>query len=355
MPAYASLVLTFSFILITQISFTSADWDNQLLEKFFPGYNDGFQRILRENCSEQYADYLVNKDNSIKVDSILRGFGLDRPHSPVVECILNAAPEFVKSKMASAQVLLGLTPTILATLGSSPLETAMLAIVARRPLLALFLAAGSPSVFAFRSFEYTKAIEDLPERHIDRPRFLLRAHKVVAILQYLLAAASIANVGELAYRLGALVIVTITPSKEYIVALWAFLGMIIHVLGVLTLRLRIEMTSKTTENGNAHRHPHTLNLVTSQSELLARQEAIRMTILPESWKFFLASWVTSTFTACHIIFGTLVFSTMLFISVTDSLIVIARLMASVIACRIILNSELTTLPKAIEVENRGRS
>lgn len=343
--------MAFSLIFITQFSFTLADWEDPLFKKFLPRYNNGFQRILRENCSEQYANYLANKDDITKLNPILRDFNIDSRESSVVECILNASPEFVKSKMASAQVLLGLTPTILATLGPSPYETGMLAVVARRPLLALFLAAGSPAVFAFRSLEYTKAIEDLHERHLDSSSFLLLADKVVTILEYFLAAASIANVGELAYRLGAQVVFTVTPTSEYVAALWAFLGMIIHVLGALGLRLRTNVALKTTENEIAHQ-PHILNLVSKQFKPLARHETIRVTILPNSWMFSLVSWLTSTFTAFHIIFGTLIFSSMLFISVNDGIIVIVRLMASVIVCRIILAYELAILQRALEVEKR---
>jgi hypothetical protein len=66
--------------------------------------------------------------------------------------------------MASAGVLLGLTPTILAAVGSSTDETAVLFTLSKRPLLAIFLAGGSPAVFPMRSFEYQDPIKLLRER-----------------------------------------------------------------------------------------------------------------------------------------------------------------------------------------------
>jgi hypothetical protein len=56
--------------------------------------------------------------------------------------------------MAGAQVLLGLTPTILATLGRSTEETSTLSVTGKRPFLALFLAAGSPATAQMRAFDF---------------------------------------------------------------------------------------------------------------------------------------------------------------------------------------------------------
>jgi hypothetical protein len=47
--------------------------------------------------------------------------------------------------------------------------------------------------------------------------------------------------------------------------------------------------------------------------------------------------------ACHIIFGTLTFSSLLFISVRDAVTVIGRYLASLLLCRAILTYELACL------------
>jgi hypothetical protein len=66
-------------------------------------------------------------------------------------------------------------------------------------------------------------------------------------------------------------------------------------------------------------------------------------VLPETYWFIAISWFTSILTVCHVLYGTLAFSSMLFIAVKDSLRVISRFMASVICCRVILMYELATL------------
>ena len=58
--------------------------------------------------------------------------------------------------MGSAAVILGLTTTILATMGNSVEEISTLVVVGRRPILGLILAAGAPAVapvFFFRVSE----------------------------------------------------------------------------------------------------------------------------------------------------------------------------------------------------------
>jgi hypothetical protein len=54
-------------------------------------------------------------------------------------------------------------------------------------------------------------------------------------------------------------------------------------------------------------------------------------------------------TALHIIFGTTIFSSMLFVSIDDGCIIIISLMASVIVCRVILTYELAVLREKVEV------
>lgn len=70
--------------------------------------------------------------------------------------------------MTSAQVLLGVMPTIIALIGPSHDEIAMLSNVGRRPLLAAGLALACPSAYFSRAFEYsdpTKILSHDKNRH----------------------------------------------------------------------------------------------------------------------------------------------------------------------------------------------
>ncbi len=82
---------------------------------------------------------------------------------------------------------------------------------------------------------------------------------------------------------------------------------------------------------------------------LAQQQALSVSLIQETYLFLLLSWGTSLLSACHVIYGTLAFSSMLFISVRDSLTAIARFVASVLSCRIILMYELAVLRESFSV------
>lgn len=157
----------------------------------------------------------------------------------------------------------------------------MLSVIARRRLLlAGVLAAGSPAVFPLRSFEYVRAIEDLRERRFSKPAFFIRLDPIIVVLEYLLAAASVGNIGELCYRLGGQVITATLAGREYMFFLWAFLGFVIHGFGGLALYLRTKV--------------HQLKPMTSKTRL-------RVVILEESLLFFAIYWFSNMLTVCHIV------------------------------------------------------
>ncbi|KAM0427214.1 hypothetical protein ACHAPT_007642 [Fusarium lateritium] len=339
---WALLVLGVS-MLITPVS---ASWSNPM-ERFYSNYNNGLQDIIRNNCSETYALYLQNRHDETNVGPALRSFTTHSVTmtSEMVQCILENTPEFIKSKMAAAAIVLGLAPTIIATLGVRPQETAVLSVVGRRHLLAFATAVGSPALNAYRSSEYDSIIESLRDR--SRKHAIRRFDPVITAISYSLAAASIANVGEVTYRLGAQTIFTVLPDSQYVALLWAFLGVFIHFMAGIALRMRVSSKVKSVDE-EVTRGSWPVSIAKGQLDIMARRSRIIFTVYPESLAFFSLSLLTTVSTACHIIFGTLVFSSILFVSINDSLSIVARLMASAIMCRIIVTYELLILRETIE-------
>ncbi|KAF2841226.1 hypothetical protein M501DRAFT_1014034 [Patellaria atrata CBS 101060] len=106
--------------------------------------------------------------------------------------------------MASAAVMLGLTPSILAVLSPTTVETSLLFIVTRRPLLALCLAAGSPATFLSRSANHADPLEALGGHHsqLSPPKLSNNGHRMVTVVEYLIAIGAIINIAWLSYELG---------------------------------------------------------------------------------------------------------------------------------------------------------
>ncbi|KAK7428730.1 hypothetical protein QQZ08_004826 [Neonectria magnoliae] len=70
------------------------------------------------------------------------------------------------------------------------------------------------------------------------------------------------------------------------------------------------------------------SIAKSEMDNLTRRSKIRFRVHPKSLVFSVLSLLTTVFTACHIIFGTLVLSPVVFISVNDSLSIVARMVPS---------------------------
>jgi len=323
---------------------SAGDLPRDQFKDWYPEFGHVFDRILHRNCSIEYATYLTGNINQTLIDRY-RYVGADKDNvlaQSVSNCILESTSEFIKSNMAGAGVLLGLTPTILAAVGSSADETAMLFDLSRRPLLAVLLAAGSPAVFPLRSFEHRDPLAILREREgrIRPPLLPGYVEAIIMVLEYLFALAAISNVVSISWELGRRVICGFAPHVTYIPLLWAVLNIGIHISSAVALWLRTSVKCKRPSASY-------LDFVKLHFTPLAKQKPVVVTLHPESYSFVFFSWLTPLFTVLHCLFGTLAFSSMLFISVRDSIYVISRFMISVIVCRIILMYELAALRDAV--------
>src|SRR4051812_39694146 len=119
-------------------------------QHFYPDVEADIKQAIANHCTAALQDYL---NEHVKV------YGKQCPI--MYSCIIDNIPAYAKDNMASAAVLLGLTPFILAALGSNTTELALIS--SRRPLLAVLLVLGSPSVNQIRTFQYPDPAEDLQE------------------------------------------------------------------------------------------------------------------------------------------------------------------------------------------------
>ncbi|KAK5636377.1 hypothetical protein RRF57_012089 [Xylaria bambusicola] len=138
------LLISCLFIVSSSAAITSQ------FQHFYPQHGDKYEYILQHNCGQQFANYLTGQPQDFKLDW-LGGVGKTSVLiQPVVKFLLENVSEYIKAAASSAQVILGVTPPILATLGASTDELAMLSVVGRRPLLSLLISFGSPSVYMER-------------------------------------------------------------------------------------------------------------------------------------------------------------------------------------------------------------
>lgn len=254
--------------------------------------------------------------------------------------------------MASAAVVLGLLPTMLSLAGSSTLEMGIFAL--RRPLLAFLLAAGSPAVSPIRTFEYRdpSVILQLRPEGLRTPSLSRARTTLVCGLEYLLAMAAVANLAIASYQLSTRTSCSSNLETTYLPALWAFLALAVHLGGTCAVLLRLRIVNTSPANATSSRSR--VSRLFRQEVCLGRdQEEATLEYLKESYYFVVLSWCVSTGTVLHVMHGTLVFSSILFISTQDALKVAAQYVASTLVCRMILMFELSGMSGVIKAEDTG--
>ncbi len=300
---------------------------------WYPEYGANFQATLEANCAAQYEAW--NTDKLPREEDYVAN-GTTSVGQAVVQCVLSNTSEFMKANMASAAVLLGIMPFALSVLGSSSEESALLYVIGRRPILTTLLLAGAPVVVALRPFEYKDPVGILRAREGRFYSFYMGPSWFVALVEYIITLAAVANVVHVTYGLSVGVTTMILPDSSYLPGLWAATGILVHIIGALCLKSRLRLLTPKKE-------PILRSEVT-----LCNEKNITVETIPETKQFLVLSWLTSTSTTFHVIFGTLAFSSMQFISVRDAFGVIGRYTASVTICRVVLMYELSGLRTAVE-------
>ncbi len=113
-------------------------------QHWYPQFRDYFQYIAQEHCNLTFLAYEGSLSARERVPRVGRG-GYCGLH---LNCMLYATNEPVKANMAATSVLLGLTPSILAGLGPTIGEVALLSL--HRPVLALLISLGAPGIYPTR-------------------------------------------------------------------------------------------------------------------------------------------------------------------------------------------------------------
>ncbi|KAH7017988.1 uncharacterized protein B0I36DRAFT_354313 [Microdochium trichocladiopsis] len=351
-------------------------------DQFFPDWNEMLQGILRDNCSAEYAVYKTGEREP--------GAPLSSLITPVINCILETMPEFRKAELSASAVILGLLPTMLQTLGSTPAETALLSL--RRPVLAFLLALGSPSVATMKTSEFMTTIQDLVEKGDTRPttistfrwRYVTSKWRVaMSVAEYLVTMVAVANVVYLAYQLGFHAIVMFAPETIFMLPLWTFICVVIHMGGVLILYLKLRIDRKAPKHDDQPRQrghemynpepyrgigeqqqqqqqshstasePLVLGILRRRTTGLSQevtpaafQEPKRLRWRKQTLFANFLIWLLSFGTLVNLVFGSMIFSSLLFFSVREVLLIVTRYVASTLICRAIVRLELSGMKQS---------
>jgi hypothetical protein len=332
-----------SFCLLVLASLISATSAAVHFRHWYPQYRHVFESIMEEDCQAEYHGYLTE----VAPKDYLSG-----TVTPVIDCILKNLNETRKSNMAAAAVVLGLLPTTLGLVGSTTMEVGLIAL--RRPLLAFLLAAGAPAVSPIRTFDYVDPKELLQKKPGTVNVFSMGPAKrsAIALLQYVVAATAVLNLALVSYELCICTVSSFSPETAYEPALWAFLAVAVHFFGSWSVYLRIRIVTGESSVNISGRRRLWRRILREFTPSAAREEA-ELEIKDETYAYIFLAWFTSMGTVLHIVYGTLLFSSILFISTGDAVIVVARYLSSTLVCRAMVMFELSGLRQVLDRQEEG--
>ncbi|RDW63315.1 hypothetical protein BP6252_10860 [Coleophoma cylindrospora] len=278
------------------------------------------------------------------------------------DCLLSTVSEHVKASFGGTSILLGLAPTTLSVLGPSVAEMALLSL--HRPGLSLLLSLGAPAVFPGRFLLWNdplRANEASTGAFIIRP-FSKKYAILVSVIQYLVAATACGNILHATYAIGLRSIVSWDCRASYWPLIWVVVSLVIHFTATASLRAAIKRKTDITtprrqqyisEPPNEGQRPNMTGVMT----------AIHNEVTPSAnidWQVsdlydvrlgplaVVLQYTGAFVSVCHLMFGTLLFSSLQFIGVGDAVILIMRLIASATFCRIVLQFEMGGLIRVDE-------
>ena len=271
--------------------------------------------------------------------------------------------------------MLGLKTTLLSSIAPAVSEISLLS--SRRPLMATLLTIGGPAVYDPRSLTYQSPLAILrPTSSLfrqTRKPISNRRHWTWVALQYATVAAVVFNVVHTSRQLGLRMVITWKCNTSYMPVLWSTLAAAIHIVAAigwhsshamrrfrneqrqsrcastlhssLAQTVREELTLSIDSDVRLHAHK-TCATDASASGMVPAEEG------DESWVTMFAVLLADATSFVHLVFGTLVFSSLTFIATLDAAKVVLRYMVSGLLCRYILLYELSGM-RAAGVERKA--
>jgi hypothetical protein len=314
---------------------------------FYPQYSPILSLYVSPEsvCGDLYHDYRTAYDTS---SPLLLSICYD-----VENCLMDSLQSSVVSNYQSASVILGLMPSLLAQIGPSISEIAILS--AHRPLLSFLLSMGAPAVnLPTRVFTYTSPSNVLTD---DGTRLVLKSTNgkaqnfkkfIISMMEYILAAAAVVTVMVTSVEIGQRSILTWGCTTTILPFLWSTLAAAVHVVAALSYAL-VRWRKKPTPTSNARQRKSLGQRIryAMMSELIpcADQDAeIRPDDAKAPRSAVLMNVVAGGFAFVHVIFGTIAMSSLQFISVSDVLNqILWRYLIPTAVCRLILIFEVAGL------------
>lgn len=352
-------------------------------QSWYPKHNKALINFTLTTCNASYVDYLTAFNSPLH--SRNASYLLGTCHR-LEACLLDAVPPNWQANFNSTVVVLGLMPTLLATIGPSVAEISLLS--AHRPFLSFLISLGAPAIWPTRVFEYIHPTELLRGRRgalcISKIRPWRAA--MMSLGQYMIAIGAILNVTTTSIGMGRKSILAFGCTTTFAPLLWSILPFVIHLVSVVSYLIARKMARRRIPVKRVLEQGDSPETVGKSEQLKSERSQAITSSMPQhrshgSWLSWLRDAWSSETTICanhsksrhihdktrvpkfavllavtaglmsfgHVALGTIIFSSQQFITVWDVVNqILWRYLLSSTACRLLLIAEISGLRSSDE-------
>lgn len=321
-------------------------WSQQF-ESWYPKYNPTLKSLSEGLCNRTLQDYQVSFNAPAGSSESLELLSVCYQHEA---CLFDGLTTDQQINFQTAGIMLGILPTLLSWIGVSISETALLS--AHRPILSFLLSLAAPAIWPTRVFEYSNPADLLATGPGKLELHRLGPWKagLLSALEYTFAIAAVVNIFLLSWDMGNKTILSWGCTNVVGPLLWTSLAAVLHAISALShnmvmwelqknsavqheeqtpwMRLRSALKAELMTCSN-HEVPIQ---VTRRDQGSIPARAVALNILAGGASFI------------HLAFGTIIFSSLIFISVWDVLnCILWRFVLATCIARLVLIIEVAGL------------
>lgn len=211
----------------------AVSWTALKYQQFFPHHDWVPSTISRITCSGTLQKYV----QSAALNGLRSSWTISACYDHE-SCIFTNIDEAQKNNWATAQILLGLAPTLLASLRPKPAEIALLS--SRCPILSFLLCMGTGTIYPVRVFQYDDPNlpllgEDSVGCHIGpQPPFKALA---ISAGQYLFVGGAVMNTLTMLIALSTNAVQAFDCTSYFFPLIWWLLAVLIHLMAAVPFNI----------------------------------------------------------------------------------------------------------------------
>lgn len=304
--------------------------------EWFPQNLDKLREAWTGPCKTLYDDFIHKNQGQC---------------GPVLDCLLEyGTSELRKTTIASAQVTLGMIPSLIAVVGNTVPEISLLA--SQRPVLAFLITIGVPGMYPAKITEYVNPYGLLDGAASKRKKMFgspegTTRRTAMVLGQYVLALAIMANNLEMSLRLGSRSVLSWGCRSWYMPTIWVLFSIPVYIFAAMSGCIG-QLQPKHADGGDwrswieGDRVEDIFSTFSRFLQVRMRVPQLRRNQIP-SIQVMVLQVCASCLAVAQGIFGTLLLSSLIFVGFHDTLLILARFLASALVARMIVLLQLETM------------